>query len=262
MKTALCLSGHLRTFRYTFEALKVNVIDPLNCDVFIHTWDVIGAPTGKNPGDIKNETAQTVDCLQDIYGMLNPKFMSIEDQKDKLDGFISATNDIVVPAHEQQYIMKHVGLHVSMFYSLYMANSLKNEYEQENNIKYDLVVRCRPDIFFKTKLNFDMFPDSNKIYVPDIATYVEGGINDQVAIGSSQVLDQYSDIYNHVANYYRHHACVARPEVMIKYHLDRLGVPSETRDIDYDLYRLDGAMLKQHKMHAEWAPGNFHHKRM
>lgn len=260
MKTALCLSGHLRSFRHTFQSLKNNIIDPLNCDVFIHTWDVIGAPTGKNPGDIKNENFKTINCLQDIYGMFNPKYMSIEEQQDKLDLFINQTNDIKVPADEQQYIMKHIGLHISMFYSIFMSNNLRKDYEQENNIEYDLIVRCRPDLFFKTILDFSMFADKNKLYVPDIATYVSNGINDQVAISSPSTMDTYCDIYHCIANYYRHRVCTARPEVMIKYHLDKNNIKTESKNIDYDLYRLDGSILKQLKMRAEWAPGNFYNK--
>lgn len=257
MKVALCLSGHLRTFQYTYKSLKDNIINQLNCDVFIHTWDVIGAPTKKNPGDIANNSKQTIDYLDDIYRMLDPKFMSIEDQKDKLDELIKQTNDITVPPQEQQYIMQHIGLHVSMFYSINMSNNLRKEYEQDNNIKYDLVIRCRPDLFFRTKLDFDMFNDLNKIYVPDIATYAEGGINDQVAIGTSTIIDQYCDIYHHISDYYRSNICVARPEVMIKHHLDKCKIIVESKNIDYDLYRLDGSILRQYKWRAEFVPGNF-----
>jgi hypothetical protein len=257
MKTALCLSGHLRTFAHTANALRANVIEPLNCDIFIHTWDVIGAPTGKNPGDIDNQNNKTISYINQINELLCPAAISIEDERTKLNHLIQQTNDIVVPAEQRQFIMKHVGLHVGMFYSIYEANNLRKQYETSNDIQYDLVIRCRPDLFFKDRLDFSMFPDNQSIYVPEIATYASDGINDQVAIGSSEVMNKYCDIYHNVADYYRNNVCTARPEVMIKYHLDLNNVTVETRNINYDLYRLDGSILKQFKMHAEWAPGSF-----
>lgn len=252
MKTALCLSGHLRTFRHTADSLKKNIIDPLSCDVFIHTWDIIGAPPSpKTPGDNNYRNNLTVELLGEINNLYQPALMSIEEEKPKLDELKFRAKDIVVPAGQQQYIMQHIGLHTSMFYSMYMSNELRKEHEQENYLKYDLVIRCRPDMFLSTKLDYSMFPNKDTIYVPEIATYCEGGINDQMAIGTPALMDKYFNIYHDVENYYRHHSCVARPEIMIKYHLNRNGIKTEERNILYDIYRLDGSILKQHKMYAE-----------
>lgn len=257
MKTALCLSGHLRTFKYTAHALRRNIIEPLNCDVFIHTWDVLGAPTGKNPGDIRFKNTRTTDSLTEIYALLNPQLMSIEAEEEKRQQFIRETNNINVPANERQYIMQHVGLHVSMFYSIFKANELKNEYGVENGVEYDLVIRCRPDLYFTSQWKRDMFPEQNKLYVPIIATYAAGGMNDQVAVGCPRSMEIYTNIYHNIVNYYRQRVCTARPEVMMRYHASQHQLPIQTLPIEYDLYRLDGSILKQFNMHAEWAPGTF-----
>lgn len=256
MKVALCLSGHLRTFRNTAKSLKDNIIDPLNCDVFIHTWDVLGSPTGKNPGDVNNQDTQIIDIMPEIYDLLNPTLISIERQKDKLEELKFKTRDIIIPIDEKQFIMQHIGLHISMFYSLYMSNNIRKEYEEENQIKYDMIIRCRPDIFLKTKLNLSMFPDKNKIYVPEIATYVENGINDQMAIGYADVMEYYFNIYNDVENYYRYHYSTVRPEVIIKYYLNKYNIITEEKPINYDIYRLDGGILRQYKMYAEMVPNS------
>jgi hypothetical protein len=36
----------------------------------------------------------------------------------------------------------------SAFYSMHMANKLANEYAQENNFEYDLVIRTRTDMYY------------------------------------------------------------------------------------------------------------------
>lgn len=259
MKTALCLSGHLRSFRHTVKSLKKNVIDPLNCDVFIHTWDVIGAPpNGKSPADINFRTLRTVELLSEIYELYDPKLMQIESEE-KIQEIIKQTNNINILPQDRQYIMNHVGYHVSMFYSISVSNSLRKEYEQENNQSYDLVIRCRPDLYFNTELNLNLFPNKNTIYIPEIGTYVEGGVNDQIAISTPNIMDSYTNIYPLITEYYRNRVCCPRPELLLKYHLDKNKIGISLMDIKYDLYRLDGAILRQLKMHAEWVPGaNFY----
>ena len=145
--------------------------------------------------------------------------------------------------------MKHVKYHVSMFYGIKRANDLKSEFEKENNFQYDLVVKIRPDIRFGTVFNYEMFPEKyKKIYLPKIATYCIEGLNDQVAISSSTLMDKYCELYPKVIDYYRYHTTTARPEAMVKYHLTSLNIPFERIDIIYDIYRLNGKILRQEEM--------------
>lgn len=250
MKFALCLSGHLRTFPDVLLYFKQNLIDPLNCDVFIHTWDVMGAPTGKNPGDIANTTNKTVNYLNSIYNICNIKQLLIENDNTSTR-FIEQTRDIQASPQDQQFIMKHIGYHVSMFYSIYMANKLKIQHEQIHGFIYDRVIRCRPDVRLGTIFHPNMFPDNNSIYLPKIATYCQEGVNDQMAIGSSQIIDSYSNIYNDIIDYYRNPITTCRPEALIKYHLNKNNISINKINIDYDIYRLDGGILRQHEMWAE-----------
>ena len=39
-----------------------------------------------------------------------------------------------------------------MAYGFYKTNLLRKEYEQDNKIEYDVVIKCRPDVFFRTEL--------------------------------------------------------------------------------------------------------------
>jgi hypothetical protein len=249
MKTALCLSGNLRTFEQTFPSIKQNIIDPLNCDVFIYTPNKIGAPTRKTAGDVECQNIQTDLLYDNIVGMFNPKKIVIEEENTQR--FINMSKDIKIRPNEKMFIAGHLGYHIAMFYYIFMCNQIKIRYEMENNFVYDRVIRFRPDIKMNTKLDHSMFPDNNKIYLPEIAQYCNEGLNDQMAIGSSNSMNIYAELYNHVISYYKNHTTTARPEAMVRYHLCKNGIKFETRNIQYDIYRLSGEIYKQYKMHGE-----------
>jgi len=240
MKTAICFSGHLRSFETTFNYLKETVINPMNADVFIHTWDIIGSSASRFKGD-GFATNYIVD-LNKIQKLANPIFFTVEKETDL---FVKVTDDIKILEHEKKYIVGHVGFHINMFYSIFKANQLKSEYEKIKNFTYDRVIRFRPDIRMGTLFIPTLFPDNNKIYVPKIGKYSDVGINDQVAIGSSHNIDEYCNIYNNIIEYYKNHVAEARPETLLKYHLIQNKINIQELDITYDIYRFDGTILRQ-----------------
>lgn len=262
MKVALCLSGHLRTFRATYGSLLQNIIEPLGCDVFLHTWDVISAPTTKNGQDITHRSLKTMDYIEDIKKLYNPVFFQIEDEQQWLAETRPKTHGIKIKAQDIKFIADEVVFHLSMFYSVYMANQLRKEYESDNDIKYDLIIRCRPDIHFHHKLDLNSFKKQNCIYVPKIATYDRNGMNDQVAVASPHIMDIYCDAHLSVLDYYKTGCCTPRPERLYKFHMDKNKIPVHHIDINYDIYRLGGYILQQKQFDCEISPDkNFLHRR-
>ncbi len=251
MKFALCLSGNLRTFNDVFQHMKTTILDHLDCDVFIHTWDSIGSQSEKNGGDIEynKKAIKSTKYLQFLRDTYKPKKILIE--PDKSHTFIGMTNHINVPEDQKIFVVKHLGYHVSMFYSIFMSNQIRKQYENSSGIKYDRIIRCRPDIRFGTVFNENMFNDPNKLYLPIIGTYCNNGLNDQVAIGSNNVIDVYSNLYNNIVKYLEDKVTTMRPESLIKYHLDKNYVNYERINIDYDIYRLNGEILRQYELHCE-----------
>ena len=83
----------------------------------------------------------------------------------------------------------------------------KKLYEQENNIKFDIVIKIRPDIILYNKISKKYFNniEKNTIYSgePDalfnIVTHYQ--VTDQFAFGDSSSMNIYCDIYNHVDKY-------------------------------------------------------------
>ena len=138
-----------------------------------------------------------------------------------------------------------------MFYSIYKANQLKCDFEKLNNFKYDRVIRFRGDIRMGTLFNNNMFPDDDILYVPTIGQYAEDGINDQVAISSSPIMDLYADAYHDIIKYYEDGVVARRPESILKHYLDSKNIKIQQENITYDIYRLDNTILRQHRLRGE-----------
>ncbi len=70
-----------------------------------------------------------------------------------------------------------------------MCNELRKEYEKENNIVHDIVIRTRFDIIMNNKVHYDISPGENTIYTCIGGT--AGFPNDMFALGNSKIMDLY-----------------------------------------------------------------------
>jgi len=97
-----------------------------------------------------------------------------------------------------------------MFSRIYECNKTKQNYENENKIKYDIVIRSRPDIIIKEKIPLMIIENiqRNSIYYPSINKYDAltsnrfFGATDQFALGDSDSMDTYANAYNFIYPYY------------------------------------------------------------
>ena len=134
-------------------------------DVFIHSWDT-----------------DYEDRLVEIY---NPK-------KSKFEKQIIFGGDDNIAGWEKS---------ASRWYGTQQVNKLKQEYEEENNFKYDVVMWTRFDMGFFEKLNFNEIKDFNCMYVPDNnnpATMKSANprILDYWFFSSSENMDIISNLYD------------------------------------------------------------------
>jgi hypothetical protein len=198
MKIAICFSGQIRTGSECSSNF-LNYIGDLitDCDFFVHTWDVetismnlhvdIGKETNK-PFVVDNSVFET---FKNIY---NPRNMTI----DKYDSVLTrnAPGGLRFNQKTNNYV-------VSLFESVFYANELKKQYEEENNFKYDYVVRCRPDLIFcsSKSLKDDIEQTRDKLFLY--------GAHKR-CFGVERVEDIYwiakSDEMNCVSNFYEYYA--------------------------------------------------------
>jgi len=130
MKVAICMSGQLREWEFGAQNQKWfwSSFDSndLEVDYFIHTWNYSQDRPGVSQPYTEREVSK--EEYQKLIEFYAPK-KSILDNK-RISYFRG--ND-------------HWS---SLFYSLGQSILLKQQYELENNFKYDLVVKTRPDVVF------------------------------------------------------------------------------------------------------------------
>lgn len=239
LKTALCISGHMRTFESNFPSIQEHILSQLNCDVFIHTWDTLGL--SYRPLDGNLQKTNDIELYQKLTKLFNPKKIIIEPKKEFPITHLMRTR--LEPGRDVHGML-------SMFYKIEACNSLKKEYETLNNIKYDLVIRFRGDISMGAPLPINKTFNKNYLYVPNYGNY--GGLCDQLAFGSSEVMDKYSSVYSNI----QHHletGAIFNPEKILHYHILSLNIPISKLYIKFLLKRSNG--LVQDNMLLERALG-------
>ncbi len=151
MKIAVEISGHLRTFAVCAPLLRRYLLDRYDCDVFIHTWDKMEHQNlswhgKKGMGDGKAAAAVDEAITQKVMDLYQPKKIIFENEADikKIDGFL------IPPRARDKDGDDFGGFALQAVYNtLYTevrAHQLMTNYAKENNIKYDFVIRTRPDI--------------------------------------------------------------------------------------------------------------------
>ncbi len=140
MRTAICFNGLVGSthgkshdlqgdFKKCFEIssplYREHIIDKNDTDIFVHSWSTI----------LENE----------IINTYNPKKHLIEPQIIfDIPGYVGGDEN-------------RTQSHYSRWYSAKKVIDLKNEYEKENNFKYDCVMLARFDLAWQSDLIFDEY---------------------------------------------------------------------------------------------------------
>lgn len=120
---------------------------------------------------------------------------------------------------EDEYPRNDIGP-ISMHYSIFKANQLKKQFEVENNLTFDWVIRMRTDSDFRYN-TLDVRSLTADLNIPSGEDWSDLGINDQFAIGHSNIMDLYSDLYNklHYTQSIKYY-----PERMLYLHLKNMNI--------------------------------------
>ncbi len=187
-KIALCFSGKLGEWESCARSIRDNIIGPLNPDIFLSTWED--------------------EDYQYFNNYYKPKRINISNYEESKP----AMSDLIFdcPQDISQGLLP-------MLYNMHSCNRLCNSYSKSNKIKYDLIIRLRPDILvleqikkheiedcIKNKLIRLPYFESSNIYnheeelkkefafsfVYDKAS-LPNQINDQLAIGPPKEMEKY-----------------------------------------------------------------------
>lgn len=197
-KIALCLSGQMRTYKKVYPSLEKNILRSLNPDIFIHTWANSGIVTKAN-SKVKNsftEEAVQYSTLEKIY---NPKKSVIEVFKEE---YFYEKGDVKVPSELKQATIHYKG-NIPMFYKIKKCNDLKREYEKENNFRYDIVIRLRPDLAIKEPIPQKILETPDTLWFSDYAINTNFQVSDKFALSNSPNMDYYCSVWNKLSEYWK-----------------------------------------------------------
>lgn len=143
MRVAVGLFGHLRSHQATVAALRENIVDCYNADVFLHAWSTLDAQSTTWWCSERPSSATLSVQADDVKKLYNPTRMIIEDQlwSDEYNR-ISFGNE-AVPLESVMF----------MFHSITQCLKLISDYEKQNSIKYDFVIMVRPDVLIKSGID-------------------------------------------------------------------------------------------------------------
>lgn len=201
MNIALCISGQLRSFNNNKDSIINCYVNNLkqygNVHIFSATDKTISLNTVKSV-IIESQMFFNANIMQQLIAL-------------------AARPDIPYNI-------------INMYYKIYKCNQLKNEFERENNFKYDIAIRVRPDMAPHGQLILEK--NNNTVYFPKNLDY--DGVCDQFAYGDSQTMDVYSDMYNNILNTLKS-GCRFTAEIILKQYCNDSKINIQRINNDFNI---------------------------
>ena len=245
MNIAICLSGLIRYPENALNTISKIGTSEDTIKIFIHTWRVkdkelfttrIFQPEYKELDKIVEDNTSSLDsfnyesALIENYESLESKFKKI--YSDLLSKCSPGTNYTISP--------------ISMYYSIFKSNQLKMNYEDENSMLFDKVVRMRMDSDYIKDDTIDFSNYDSDLCIPAGEDW-DNGINDQFAFGKSHIMDQYSNVYN---NIYNIEFEKYQPETMMKQNLEYYNIVPDRPLLPI---RINNGHYGKHILYPDWA---------
>ncbi len=221
-KVAICING---VFRGDWQATIGKIVEklaiPLKADCFIYTWNFYQEWTGMSGGDswiYRNFIEYSKEAPECIFknGSLKKNFPNVFEQLSfeclmplKINELEIMKNNIpnikkIVLADETEfeYAWTSSPNNFKMAFNAYKVFSLLEQYEKENNIKYDFVFMIRPDSepVFDEQLN--LYDELNRLKsdeIVDMITRTGNGLGN--IYGTREAIEVYSSIYMNFATF-------------------------------------------------------------
>lgn len=189
MNLAICVSGVPRNTYFPVWIGKL--CEKYNTKVFVNYWtpheDFLVHSNTPGP-----RHSYTLD--ENIYKYPNSEsFFTTNDWNERKPIF----EEIFSKVECGHRVRSDLGV-ISMFYSLYKAQLMAEEYEHNNNLEFDVVIRTRMDTFVKKGVwDYDLtkFNVENTLYYPD---YNVNTCNDHWGLSSSRIMRSYGRVYENI----------------------------------------------------------------
>lgn len=205
------MSGLARTFSKCYQSYLDNIISQFDCDVFVYV---------------------SKDANSDDMNIMKSTKKVVLEKDPILDERDLARYKRGCKRYSLQGILQQL-------WKIKMCNNLMMDYSKKNNVKYDWVIRCRPDLKILRKLDDLSRLDNNFLYVPAynrfidnwqgmyekqfIFDYSDGCVSDQFGISSVETMSLYAQRYDDLEKNC-HSGGRLHPEGSLQYHLQKNDV--------------------------------------
>jgi len=208
MKYALLISGYMRGFDLNYENLNKYLLYNNDIDIYIHI-------TKDDEVKYKNKNNN----IEHICKLLNPKVMLI-------------TGNFII---DKDKILNNNILNQN--YKFYLLNEERKKIEAAENIKYDVIIKSRPDINLQQKIDLTIIP--NELYIPidskiditKLKSKDDKYICDVFAYGDSTIMNKYFDFYNSLNKLIIEHGTIN--ETLLYHYIINNNIQYELIDIKY-----------------------------
>jgi len=223
---AICISGSLRSLEYCINNFIDFIYEPnkkhFNINIFYYL------PLDDNINKVS------------LLKYLNPTILIENDKQHNIP-------DITWNGRSINFKVDNVSTagipgYIQQLYGIQSSYELLEDYEKKNNIKFDLILRCRSDIIFKNPIYIKDY-NTNNIIVSKFHYW--DGINDRFAFGNRDIMSfymtMYSSLYKLTNNVKLH---IKNAEYFCKYNLDINNINYEMcSNILFNRVRMTGEIL-------------------
>lgn len=243
MKIALCFWGLCRSTHLTIESIQMYIYDALKkqgieYDRYSHTYILQREYTNIRSDEIK--------CVlqNDNYKLLNPTYMSIEDQ-DIVDKRLNleAYRKKGDPWGGDSNVIPFATLdnHIRALWSLYQVSLCVEKSKQH----YDYIVFLRPDVEYLQPLRTEYFLNAtdHSIVIPDFHHFF--GSNDRFAICTPRVAKLYGMRFSNALAYSQRHLLHA--EGYLTHVLKEANIQIQTIPFRFRRVRANGRIAQADK---------------
>ena len=186
---------------------------------------------GVNKNNFDNEMND--EKIYKIFGKYSKNIKCISYLEDNIEEYNKLLNDNK-KYYEEKFNTKLKNSIEREYYKFYKAFLLKEEYQKKSGVKYDFIIKTRPDLILKNQIKFTKYYEKNAL------TKVFGR-NNIFIIGNEENMDWISKVIKYYYRYDGKHGC----ETQLKLHIKHKGL-----DFLYKYHKSSG--LKPIKMFRLW----------
>lgn len=203
VKVAILISGFLRSFLHNYNSLKIHLLDKYDCDLFLNF----------TPDLEKDRYIASPIDLNKILEKIKPKVLLTEVENMGKNKF---------------YNIK------AMWFKLYKLYKLCSLYQDDNNIKYDWIIRLRPDIYLYSFIDL-LTLDKLKLHIPNAFKSTDPlYLNDEIAIGTPNIMDIYFSLYLRFKELQNNKELEYGPH-FFKYYIEKYNISINSIYINYKI---------------------------